>query len=678
MGPKRGKVLKKFGIETIGDLLYHFPRRYLDRTTIKNIVEIRVGDEAVIMGIVKSLGLKKTRRRTFFQMVISDGSGIMKCVWFNGISWISDKFKIGDHVAVFGKVEFYKGYQFIHPDFDIMDENEDPVNTGKILSLYPSTSELKAIGLESRGFRRIIRNAFDNLDHSIEDYFQENILKENALIPLNSAIRNIHEPSSDNDLKMAIFRLKFDEHFFMQLLMALRRQAFKDANGLVFSQRGPYLKRMYESLPFQLTKAQIQVMREIREDMSSSQQMNRLIQGDVGSGKTVVGMLTASIVIGHNAQVAFMAPTEILAVQHYQSLKKYCDNVGISVTLLKGGTKPSIRNEILVGLQSGDIQLVVGTHALIQPDVMFNDLGLIIVDEQHRFGVMQRKELIDKGKFPELLAMTATPIPRTLAITYHGDMDISIIDEMPKGRIPIKTSVVEPSVLEKVYSFMKTEIDAGHQCFVVYPLIEESEKMDLKAAESGYKKLNKLFHQYRVGYIHGKMKTDERDSYMKAFSEHEIDLLVSTTVIEVGIDIPNATIMLIENAERFGLSQLHQLRGRIGRGTHQSYCILIQQNETRDSINRLNIMSETNDGFKIADEDLKIRGPGDFFGTRQHGYLKTRLADLAQDGIIIRQARRTAFDIIHFDPRLSNKKNILVRDHFMKHYKSMLEFVNIG
>ncbi|MBC8214782.1 MAG: ATP-dependent DNA helicase RecG [Candidatus Marinimicrobia bacterium] len=678
VGPKRAEALQKSGIETIADLLHHYPRRYLDRTTIKSIAELRVGDEAVIIGKVSAFGYRKTRKRNFFQMVLSDSTGNLQCVWFNGISWISDKFTVGDHIAVFGKVEFFNGFQIIHPDFDMLDKDEDPVNTGRILPLYPGGADLKSVGLDSRAFRKLIKTAFEKIG-KIPDYFSDIVVKENALLELEKALRQIHLPDSNDELHSAIYRLKYDEHFFLQILMALRRKSVRELQGRIFDKRGAFVKELYRQIPFELTSAQINVLREIRKDLSSPSCMNRLLQGDVGSGKTIVALLTSAIVIGNGAQVALMAPTEILAEQHYKNFKQYCDKIKIVSAMLKGGMKKSERTEILTGLKTGKIQIIVGTHALIQSDIEFQDLGLVIVDEQHRFGVDQRKTLIEKGWNPDVLVMTATPIPRTLAITYHGDMDVSIIDELPKNRIPIKTKVTEPTNLENVYDFIRKEIKNGRQCFVVYPLIEESEKMDLKAAETGFQRFKeKIFKEFKVGYIHGKMKADERDEQMESFAKNEIQILVSTTVIEVGIDIPNASVMVIENAERFGLSQLHQLRGRIGRGEHQSYCVLVQRKHTQESDYRLNVMSRTINGFEISDEDLKLRGPGQFFGTRQHGYMKAKLADMVQDGAIIRQARHLAFQIIDSDSHLNQPEHKQIRNRFLREYKEMIPYINIG
>jgi len=678
VGPHRAEALNELGVKTVGDLLYNFPRRYLDRTTIKQISELRVGDEAVVVGRVKSHSVKSARKRKFFNLVIMDASGQINCVWFRGISWISDKFVVGDSIAIFGKVEFYNGFKMVHPEFDLLDE-EDPINTGKIIPLYPSTARLKSVGLDSRGIRKIVLTAFENLHYNIQDFHPKSTRSKDGLIPLHEAMMNIHEPKDELALKNAIFRLKFDEHFFLQLLMALRRQTVIERKGTSYIQVGPYTKRIYDNLTFELTGAQIRVLKEIRQDLASTSPMNRLIQGDVGSGKTIVAMLAASIVVGGEGQVAVMAPTEILAEQHYHSFKEWCDEVKIVCTLLTGSKSKKDREPIYSGLKSGSIQLVVGTHALIQENVEFKNLGMIIVDEQHRFGVTHRKQLIEKGLNPQVLAMTATPIPRTLAFTIHGDMEISIIDELPKSRIPIITKVVEPQRMERVYAFIRKEMEAGRQCFVVYPLIEESEKMDLKAAETGFEQLREgEFSNFKLGHIHGRMKKEERDAQMEAMARNEIQCLIATTVIEVGINIPNATVMVIENAERFGLTQLHQLRGRIGRGKDQGYCVLVQHKHSPDSNHRLKVMESTSNGFKISDEDLKLRGPGEFFGTRQHGYIRSKLANFVEDGPIIRLARSRALQLVSEDPHLQKSGHKAIRTQFIKHYQHMLEFTNIS
>ena len=678
VGPARGKILKKNGINTVSDLIYHLPRRYLDRTNIKTIQNLRIGDEAVILGKIDSFGVKPAKKRRFFQLTIVDATGSLNCVWFRGVSWIGDKFQVGDAIAIFGKVEFYNGLKIIHPEFDLIDE-EDPINTQRIIPLYPSTQDLKSVGLDSRGIRRVIINIFNSLNDNINDFYNIEFIKKQGLYSHYDALEAVHNPKNKHHLDMGLYRLKFDELFFLQLLMALKKNYIQSKEGYQFLERGPYVKDIYDDLDFELTNSQINVLREIRYDLQNKKPMNRLIQGDVGSGKTIVALLAASIVVGNQYQVAIMAPTEILAEQHYMSFVEYCDKININCQILIGAMNNQEKIKIKNELKSGNIQIIVGTHALIQETVEFNKLGMIIIDEQHRFGVEHRKMLIDKGYNPEVLAMTATPIPRTLAFAIHGDMDISIIDELPKNRLPIITKVVEKEKLDEVYNFMKKQMDNNRQCFVVYPLIEESEKLDLQASESGYHKLkNKIFNNYSVGYIHGKMKKDERDQQMKKMFNNEIQCLVSTTVIEVGVNIPNATIMVIENSERFGLTQLHQLRGRIGRGNKQSYCILVKHKSTKDASFRLNIMESTNDGFKISDEDLKLRGPGDFFGTKQHGHLKSKLVNYTMDSKIIKHARECAFSIVKLDPELNRKIHQGIKKQFLKNYKTMLEFVNIN
>ena len=679
VGPKRAEELKKYGINHIIDVLHHLPRKYLDRRNIKKINQCKIGEETVIIGKIISKNIKVIRKRRLFQLTIRDETGELQCIWFNGLSWIIEKFNLNQQIAVYGKIEFFNGLKITHPDFDILDDNDDNFNTGQIISLYASTSDLKLKGLDSKGFRKIIKNILLNQKkYVIEDFLPDDMIKAENICSLNTALSKIHFPNNNDEIKKALYRLKYNEHFFIQLLMALKKYHIKKNDGLSFLKRGDYLKKIYESLNFELTNAQIRVLREIRSDLKSTSPMNRLIQGDVGSGKTIVAILTAAIVIAEEYQVALMAPTEILAEQHYISIKEYCDCVKINCDIITSNKSQKEKNITLNKLKNGETQFIVGTHSLIQDKVMFDNLGLIIIDEQHRFGVEHRKLLVDKGLNPEVLAMTATPIPRTLSITIHGDMDISIIDELPKNRIPIKTEIISPSKIKNAYQKIKNKIQRGQQCFIVYPLIEESEKLDLEAAKSGYEKLKKIFSEFRLGYINGKMKKEEIDYQMQLMASGKIDCLITTTVIEVGINIPNATIMLIENAERFGMTQLHQLRGRIGRGTKQSTCIMVQHKKTENANKRLKIMESTLDGFIISDEDLKMRGPGDFFGTKQHGFIKSKVVDFNADGAIIRRARYQACKIIEEDPLLKNQKNKKIKKIFTKNYKHMLEFVKIG
>ena len=677
VGPKRAKQLKAYGINKIYDVLEHLPRKYLDRRNIKSINQIKIGEEAVVIGKVVTKNIKKIGKRRLFQIIIEDGTGQLQCVWFNALSWITEKFNINNQIAVFGKIEFYNGLKMTHPEFDILEE-ENNFNTGQIIAMYPSSSELKSKGLDTRGFRRLANNIFSNEKYVIEEFFPDKIIKQENLNTLKDALNKIHFPIDYNDIESAMYRLKFNEHFFIQLLMALKRKNIKKNNGISYKKRGEHLKNIYKKLNFKLTNAQIRVLQEIRGDLKSNKMMNRLIQGDVGSGKTIVAILTAAIIIAEESQVALMAPTEILAEQHFKSINEYCEKVNITCAIITSNTPKKEKEIILNQLKSGEIDFMIGTHSLIQSPVLFNKLGLIIIDEQHRFGVEHRKLLIEKSKNPEILAMTATPIPRTLSITVHGDMDISIIDELPKNRIPIKTKLITPKELEQTYNIIKHEIKNGGQAFIVYPLIDESEKLDLEAAQSGYEKLKKIFSEFKLGYIHGRMKKEEIDKQMESMAKGDIDCLITTTVIEVGINIPNATVMLIENAERFGMTQLHQLRGRIGRGSKQGYCFLNQHKKTPNSNKRLQIMESTLDGFIISDEDLKMRGPGDFFGTKQHGFIKSKVVDFTTDGPIIRRARQQAFELINKDPLLNNIEHKNIKKIFKENYNHMLEFVKIG
>ena len=660
-------------------MLYHFPRKYIDRTKILQINKLQIGAQGMIVGKIISLDIKQARKRRFFEITINDGSGTLKCIWFRGLSWISEKFSLDETIAVYGKIEFYNGFRLIHPEFDMLDDNEDPINTGKIISIYPSNTDLKSVGIDSRGFRRLLNSAIEKSKSSISDFYSSKILKSNGLISLNSALENIHKPENQRKLDNAIYRLKFDEHFFLQLILALKRSNLKRNKTIKFTNKDNFVKKIFNQIPFNLTNSQIKVLKDIRDDLSSDKSMNRLIQGDVGCGKTVVALLAAGIAIDNSSQVAIMAPTEILSEQHYNSFKGYCDVVGISCELLIGNLNKKDKDHINERLKSGAIDIIIGTHALIQEKINFKNLGLAIIDEQHRFGVEHRKMLIKKSKNPNVLAMTATPIPRTLSMTLHGDMDISIINELPKNRIPIITKIVNEDRLESIYEFIKKEMKEKRQCYIVFPIIEESESLDLEAAKTGYENIkNNIFQDYKIGYIHGKMKKDERDVQMDKFINGEINLLVSTTVIEVGIDNPNATVMIIENSERFGLTQLHQLRGRIGRGTQQSYCILVQRKNTPIANHRLKVMENTLNGFKISDEDLKLRGPGEFFGKRQHGYLKTKIADISKDLDIIKFARNLAFDIVQDDCELKNPEHKNIKNELIYRYSNMLEFIDIG
>ncbi|MDP6229527.1 MAG: ATP-dependent DNA helicase RecG [Candidatus Marinimicrobia bacterium] len=675
VGPKRATALATAGIDTVNDLLHYYPRRYLDRTTVKSIHELKKGDQATMVGTVEVCGERQMRKRKLFQAVLSDGTGMITLVWFNGIKYIKNAVQKGDRLAVHGKVEFYNGFQIVHPDFDKLDSDADPINTGTIIPLYPLTAELKKVRIDHRSFRRIIKEN-EEMFSIIEDHFEESVLSEQKLIPLPTALQHIHFPESRENLLAAMERLKFDEHFFLQLLMALRKKSYEKIGTNALTKSGPHVQQIETELGFELTTAQQKVIQEIRIDIARPQAMNRLLQGDVGSGKTIVAILVAAAAVANGVQVAVMAPTEILAHQHFESFKKQLNKVHISCALLVGKQKATERKQILEAVKDGKINVVIGTHALIQAEVEFKNLGFVVVDEQHRFGVVQRGILLQKGPHPHLLAMTATPIPRTMAITYHGDMDLSIIDEMPKDRKPVITKIVKEDRLQNVYKFIREEVQAGRQCMVVYPLVEETEKSDLAAATEGFEALQNIFKGIKIGLIHGRMKKEEKDAIMDAYAKNEIKILVSTTVIEVGIDIPNASVMLIEHAERFGLTQLHQLRGRVGRGSSKSYCILVERNIRDTSRKRLAIMEKTNNGFVIADEDLKMRGPGKFFSTEQSGFFKHKIADMVTDGAIIRKAREVAQTIAKTDTKLEN--NPRMKKRLLKDYAQYLDTVVIS
>ena len=678
LGPVRTQVLSEMHIQTVEGLLYYFPRRHLDRTTVNPIHHIERDRHCTVVGTVQKTMVRKMGRKSIFEAVLFDGTGQLSLVWFHAVPIIAKMIQEGDRLAVTGKVGFYKGFQIIHPEWDKLDKDEDPVNTQAIIPLYPLTQELKESGLEHRRLRKVISGILDSIT-GIKDHFPSWMLKKFSLFPLSQSLKEIHFPSSEGGLKQSVNRLKFDEHFFLQLLMVLRKASFEETASQPLGIKGDNVKSIYNNLDFSLTSAQKKVIKEICEDLNKSTAMNRLLQGDVGSGKTIVAVLSSAVAVDSGVQCAIMAPTEILAVQHFDSFKKFSKKSPLSCELLIGKTPKKERTDILKKLKEKNIDVIIGTHALIQKDVQFKSLGLVIVDEQHRFGVVQRGDLIAKGYNPHFLAMTATPIPRTLTITYHGDMECSILDEMPKHRKPAKTRVVQPVKLEKVYQYMKSEMDEGKQCMVVYPLVEETEKSDLKAAEEAFTELSVGdFSDFSVGLLHGRMKKDEKNDIMINFSKNEINLLISTTVIEVGIDVPNATVMVVEHADRFGLTQLHQLRGRVGRGTEKSVCVLVQRKFTESGLKRLQIMEETNDGFKIADEDLLMRGPGAFFSSRQSGFLKYRIADLVRDKAIIREARKAAFDLIGKDPHLRKPEHEGVRNKFIQEYRSLMKDIKIN
>lgn len=682
IGPKRAALLKTIGVETVEALLYYFPRKYLDRSHLIPISQLKQGDMATVVGRIYSAEVVSGRRKRFV-LLVGDGSGYLQCVWFQGLSYVSKLFQVGGTVAFSGKVAWYRGPQLVHPEYDrISDEGEaDPLHTGAIVPLYPSNEALSRGGLDGRGFRKIIKACFAALPDVLPEPLPVSVLSAQKLMERRQALENIHYPENRDLWEQAQRRLKFEELFFIQLFLALQRSHHAiEKKGISFSQIGEQTRDLVKQLPFTLTQAQRQVLRDIVDDMKQSRPMNRLLQGDVGSGKTVVALIAMLIAVENGYQAAMMAPTEILAEQHFITLSDMLKEVDVRMALLKGSQKSGKRKDVLEALASGSADLIVGTHALVQEGVVFHKLGLAVIDEQHRFGVMQRAILRDKGLCPDVLVMTATPIPRTLALTLYGDLDTSVIHELPAGRKPIRTVQRSEGKRDAIYAYLREEVAKGRQAYIVYPLVEESEKLDLATAAKGHRELSeKVFPELTVGLLHGRMKADEKESVMRRFVKGDVHILVSTTVIEVGVNVPNATVMLIEHAERFGLTQLHQLRGRIGRGEHASTCILLAPYPMSDDAKkRLETMCQTNDGFKIAEVDLEIRGPGELFGTRQSGALNLKIANLVTDGPLVEQARKEAQRLIAEDPALTGEDNRNLRDVFYEKYVPQFNLIEVG
>ncbi len=679
VGEARATLLKTIGIHTVEDLLNYIPRRYLDRSTILQISQLSAGTETTVVGRV--VGVKKIPRpRQRLQVTIYDKTGLLDAVWFNQVQYFDKVFQKDQEVAFSGKVGFYRGWQIVHPDFDIIEESKDQLHTGQIIPLYPSGQTLQSRGLSSRGFRRIIHHALEKFADQIPENLPDYLTDRYHLLPRNLSYRQIHFPEKIEDVEQALRRLKYEELFYLELLMALRhRYQRAPSPGLALQTTGEVIKKVLQKIPYKLTAAQRRVLQEIYSDLQSGQPMNRLLQGDVGSGKTLVALITALIALENNYQVALMAPTEILAEQHFLNIQDLLSDLQMDIHLLTGSLKNQQKTTIHQGLQQGQIRFVIGTHALVQEKVEFQNLGLVIIDEQHRFGVLQRGELIKKGWNPHILVMTATPIPRTLAMTLYGDLDTSVIDEMPPGRQRVVTAWRSEEKLQEVYLFIRERLTAGERIYIVYPLVEESEKIDLKAATESFAYLQKnVFPHTRMSLLHGRMKSEEKETAMRKFKSGDIQILVSTSVIEVGVDVPEATVMLIEHAERFGLSQLHQLRGRVGRGSRKSYCILITPpdiNETARS--RMRMMEKTGDGFVIAEEDLRLRGSGEFFGTRQHGLPDLKFSDLVTDQKIIQTARKDAFTLIEKDPNLRQADHQHTREYFQRHFVEKYKLIQI-
>jgi ATP-dependent DNA helicase RecG len=638
------------------------------------------GEEVTVVGKVVNLqevGFKKSKR---LEVAIQDGTGIIKGVWFRGASYFKRIFKEGDLIAFFGQAKRYgKSITIAHPEVDKLSEEGDVSNFSKIVPIYPSNKEFSKTRLTNKIISGWIETILNKI--TIDEYLPESLIKEMKFPSRTEAYRMMHFPEDHSEHKRALERFKFEELFLFELSMEKIHHTIEERkSGHIFTKTGNYTSSYFnELIPFDLTDGQKSSLSDIKNDVRSGKQMNRLIQGDVGAGKTIIAIGSMLMALDNGFQAAFLAPTEILAEQHYRTLSEHLKGLDINVRLLVGGQNSKLRMDILTDLEGGGCQIVVGTHAIIQQDVRFHKLGLAVIDEQHRFGVKQRAELLNKGFHPHILVMSATPIPRSLAMTVYADLDISIIQGLPAGRKKIKTAIRSNKKRDGVYDFLESEIQNGGQAYVIYPLVEESEALDLKDATAGFEKLKKRFPDLKIGLLHGRMKSDEKDQVMKSFIANEIQILVSTTVIEVGVDVPNASVMIIEHAERFGLSQLHQLRGRIGRGERQSYCILMPDVKvSKAGAFRLKTMEETNDGFKIAEADLKLRGPGDFLGTKQSGLPDFKVADIVEDQFILAQAKEKAKELIEKDGNLNLQEHQSLKRIFIPYHKEKAEFYGMG
>lgn len=708
VGPKRAQLLgKELGIKTIGDLIRLYPFRYIDKSSFVRICDARpdmayiqikarvrridlFGNSSSTMSEDPSVPLKyNTVKR--MSVWVEDGSGEMEMVFFKGIKWMHEKLKPGLIFIFFGKPAAFNGrINIVHPEVDAADgDKAAKVAAGAgatMTGVYPSTEKLKSGGITGKVMNRLMEAALNRALPETEESLPEYIMKQCGLVPLHYALRNIHFPSDAVALEKARYRLKFEELFYLQLsLLKQKYVRSREENGIAMPRVGEAFNRCYEALPFPLTGAQKRVITEIRNDMRSGRQMNRLLQGDVGSGKTMVAVLTALIAIGNGYQACIMAPTEVLAQQHFKNIQKFLTPTGVRSALLTGSSRTKERREVHQGLEDGSIGIIVGTHALLEDNVVFRNLGLAIIDEQHRFGVEQRSRLWKKSSVaapPHVLVMTATPIPRTLAMTLYGDLDVSVIDELPPGRKPVQTIHATEGKRPALYRFMKEQIAAGRQVFVVYPLINETEKLDYQSLEAGAEDImNKFpFPDYKTAVVHGKQLNDVKQFNMDAFAAGRADILVATSVIEVGVDVPNASVMVIESAERFGLSQLHQLRGRVGRGSEKSYCVLMTgQKLSKESRHRIELMCATENGFELAEEDMKMRGPGDLEGTQQSGLpISLNIASLAKDGLILNAARDAADAVLKADPILHEDRNQLLRKELRKDKYQIKDYSKIS
>ncbi|OFU39886.1 ATP-dependent DNA helicase RecG [Clostridium sp. HMSC19A11] len=673
IGPKKADKLNKLGIFTLKDLLYYFPRQFEDRNNLKKIAQLEDGEKVTIKAVISSINTFSPKEgMTLTKIDVKDETGSAKLVFFNK-SYIKNTFRPGDSILVFGKVKKkFNNLELTSCELEYL--TNSPKNTCRFMPVYQLT-----YGVTNKEIMSIIRTVLEDKELIIQEYMPQRIIEKYRLCSIDFAVRNIHSPSSKESLKIALYRIVFEELLILQLGLFVFKSGRNKEDGIKF-ETSKDLKKIISALPFKLTKAQNRALDEIIQDMNLEKIMNRLVQGDVGSGKTVVALLALANCVLNGYQGALMAPTEILAGQHYISLTESLKDFGINVGLLIGSLTKKQKDTVLEQIKNNEIDILIGTHALIEDKVEFNNIGLVITDEQHRFGVMQRSKLSLKGANPDILVMTATPIPRTLALILYGDLDISIIDELPPGRQPIETIAIEKSKRDRAYNnLVRREVESGRQVYIVCPLVEESEAIEAKSAVELVEELRaEYFHDLRLGLLHGKMKSSEKDEVMRLFKDKEIDILVSTIVIEVGVNVPNATLMIIENAERFGLAQLHQLRGRVGRGSHKSYCVLIYDSKTDVCRQRMAIMEETNDGFKISEKDLEIRGPGEFFGTRQHGLPELKVANLFKHIKILKLAQQEARYILGEDNNLQLKENMALKKEIIDKFKDTLKEISLN
>lgn len=666
VGPKRAELLaQELEIRSFHDLLYYFPYKYIDRSKTYRICELDGNMPYIqLKGRIIAYSTHGEGARRRLSATFSDGTGSIELVWFKGIRFVTDKYKTGVEYTLFGKPTLFNGrLNIAHPELDTIDETDKRYT---LQGYYNTTEKMKNAFVNSKALQKMVYNLWESLQGPLDETLPQEIIQAAKVIGLTDAIRNIHFPDSVEALRKAEYRLKFEELFYLQLqILRYTKLRNRKLGGIRFDRIGDNFNNFYhKALPFALTNAQKRVLREIRADVGSGKQMNRLLQGDVGSGKTLVALMSMLMALDNQCQACLMAPTEILATQHYETISQMVAPLGIRVELLTGSTKKKDRTALHEALLTGDIQILIGTHALIEDTVKFANLGMVVIDEQHRFGVEQRARLWKKNSIPpHILVMTATPIPRTLAMTVYGDLDVSVIDELPPGRKPIQTLLQYDNKRGALYASLRRQMEQGRQVYIVYPLIQESEKSDLRNLEEGYESIREIFPEYEVCMVHGKMKPNEKDREMQRFAQGEARIMVATTVIEVGVNVPNATVMVIENAERFGLSQLHQLRGRVGRGGEQSYCILMTNYKiAQDTRKRLEIMVETTDGFRISEADLQMRGPGDMEGTQQSGIaFNLKIANIAKDGQILQFARDMALTVLEKDDLLALPQNYLLR-----------------